>query len=126
MGCQMLKYPRMGNRLEDSGISKGRRSFFRHLLASAIEEAEKVGKELVQKRLSHFNIPEPTAPYAPSSRGYYHPELTVYGPPWPPPYGPYVSIELRKQLDADPKLHPPTPSEAQPVSRGQADMEQPA
>jgi hypothetical protein len=90
----------MAGKFTDSERMTGRRGFFRELLVSAIEGVEKAGRHFAEQRFGHFQQPTVAPPPTPDYQHHLRAQYTVYGPPWPPPYGPCVSIELRKKLDA--------------------------
>lgn len=93
----------MAKKNKDRGPVSPRRDFFRLLLSEAVEGLEKVGKEMVERRFGHFRQhAQPPTAYTPPAdyNKFLGPEYTVYGPPWPPTYGPYITPELRKILDA--------------------------
>ena len=88
----------MGLRGFDSDQPTGRRGFFRQLMISAVEAAESVAREMAQRAAPRYSPPRYTPPPMPDYSKYLNPQYTTYGPPWPPPYGPYVDIELSRKL----------------------------
>ena len=96
-----------GGGIQEGSGQTGRRGFFRRLVLSAIETAEKAGREMADRGLRGFREPPPYRTHR-SSNPYSDPRYTVYGPPWPPPYGPYVDAQLHAQLRAtwDAQLKP--------------------
>lgn len=91
----------MAKKKTDSTHVSPRRDFFRLLISEAVEGLEKVGKEIVERRFGHFRQP-PAPAYTPPPdyNRFIAPQYKIYGPPWPPPFGPYVTPELRRKLDA--------------------------
>ena len=94
----------------DNPVSANRRGFFREIFISAVEVAETVSHNLVEKHLNRRFEPE----FDPSD--WYTAPEEVYGPAWPPPEGPptppEIQLELRQQrLDMgahhDPCHHDP-------------------
>jgi len=89
----------MSKGFHDISRATGRRGFFRQLAISAIETVEQVGREMADRGLQGFREPPRYTP-PPLDRRYIDPQFRVYGPPWPPPYGPPVTAELRRKLKA--------------------------
>jgi hypothetical protein len=94
-------------------ISARRRQFFREILFSAIDQVEKVGKEMADRAAEPFR-PEPEPYTPPDFSNLYQPNFEVFGPPWPPPMGPPVP---QKVLDLIKKKR------EQRVARGEWDEE---
>ena len=91
----------MSKGFHDPSRVTGRRGFFRQLMISAIESVEEVGREMADRGLKGFREPPPRyTPPSPPHR-FMDPQYTIYGPPWPPPYGPYLTPDLRRKLKAD-------------------------
>src|ERR1041384_8318549 len=89
----------MASKFTDTTRTTGRRGFFRELLLSTLESVEKAGKQFAEQRFGHFKQPPSPPPPSLDYQKHLNAQYRVYGPPWPPPYGPHVSIELRKKLD---------------------------
>ena len=86
------------------GFAPGRRDFFRQLMISAIEGAEKLGKQMSKRHAFPFDFEEePERPTCapPESWRHFDPKYQVHGPPWPAPCGPPVPQELRRRLRAE-------------------------
>jgi len=101
----------------DKQVSAGRRGFFRQILASAIEGAEQVGKEMARR--AGYTPPPPRyepPKYDPYQYGqWYGQNYDVHGPPWPPPLGPPIPQHLRAELR---KLDPHHACADETVARG--------
>jgi hypothetical protein len=85
----------------DKPISTDRRGFFRQLFTEAIKTVEEAGKIYAQRAKLHLPaVPPPPVIPAPqdSRRSQYSSSWEMYGPPWPPTYGPHVPLWLRKKL----------------------------
>ncbi len=78
----------------DKDISADRRRFFRQILFTAIDTAEKVGKTIAEKHLPH----PPPEKIPAWNDDWYHAPREVHGPPWPPQHGPAVPLGLMRQL----------------------------
>jgi len=85
--------------------SSGRRAFFQDLFVKAIETAEVVGKNMAERATPRFPYEPPAYPYDPSiyhdpyhdHDHHYHGD-EPYGPPWPPPFGPSIPMDLQRKL----------------------------
>ena len=83
-------------------VSSGRRAFFRDLFVQAVEVVERAGREFHQRATLGFDraAGPPHNPPAKVYPRYTPPGHETYGPPWPPPAGPPLPIELIRELNA--------------------------
>lgn len=92
-------------------VSASRRAFFRDLFVKAVEGVEQASHELAS-RMKPLSEPPPT--YSPAhTSSWRQPIQEVYGPPWPPPYGPPVPASILKLIRENPsaKVEPDYPTD---------------
>jgi hypothetical protein len=111
----------MSKGFHDPSRTTGRRGFFRQVLLSAVETVEQVGREMASRSLEGFREPPRyTPPLPPVNPRAMDPQYVVYGPPWPPPYGPYVTLELRARLLAQREAE--REKQVAPISHDEAEI----
>jgi hypothetical protein len=92
-------------------VSASRRAFFRDLFVKAVQGVEQASHELADRMKPLTESPPLYTPA--NTASWQQPIREVYGPPWPPPYGPPVPTAILQMLRLNPpaKVDPQYPTD---------------